>query len=290
MTPNKAKKKIKTSKVLKLKIQKASVTASARPRKIEKVHGKTVQFNLFYFFTVVVVCQLPFPRALGGCSRANSERGVFIFQVLASLVSTNCLKIMSRRLESSRDAKHSSTPASLRKELRHLSRELSSSDVGAPSSFSGRKARPPLKNTEKENSRPSNYTSHNEWVRGGGNVSPAVFSFSGASLSPLSDAKIISKGALFPAYSNSVSRVGTGENSIFCGTSTSSSNMLVADAGIPRGLMVRSVLEIFFYVRYIALHLSLFSQRISSHVTSDALSHLAGMLCFWRVLASQFAR
>ncbi len=147
---------------------------------------------------------------------------------------------MSKHLGISRGAKLSSTPASLRKELRHLSRELSASDVAISSSFSSRKAKPSLKIAEKENSQLSNHASRDEWVRGGGNVSPAVFSFSGASLSPLSDAKIISKGVLFPAYSNSVSCAGTAEKSIVCRSAISSSNVLAA--GIPRGLMVRALI------------------------------------------------
>jgi hypothetical protein len=154
----------------------------------------------------------------------------------------DCLNIIMQHLGSSRGAKLSSTPSSLRKELRHLSRELSASDVAVSSSFSSRKAKPSLKNAEKENSRPVNHASRDEWVRGGGNVSPAVFSFSGASLSPLSDAKIISKGVPFPAYSNSVSCAHTAENSVVCRSASSSGNVLAAGACIPRGLMVRAVL------------------------------------------------
>lgn len=205
------------------------------------------------FFYITVVCQLTSTTTSPLAVTAQTAHVAhFIFRRFVELALIQCLNIMIQHLGSSRGAKLSSTPSSLRKELRHLSRELSASDVAISSSFSSRKAKPSLKNAEKENSRPPNHALRDEWVRGGGNASPAVFSFSGASLSPLSDAKITSKGVQFPAYSNSVSCADTAENSAVCRSAISVQGAWegrreavaggAAGAGIPRGLMVRGVL------------------------------------------------
>jgi hypothetical protein len=79
---------------------------------------------------------------------------------------------------SSRSARNSNTPASLRKELRHLSRELPSAGAADTSNiFSSRKTKPTRKETGKENLG-SHVLHENEWICGGGVASPAVFSFS----------------------------------------------------------------------------------------------------------------
>jgi hypothetical protein len=135
---------------------------------------------------------------------------------------------------SSRDAKSSTTPASLRKELRHLSKEISSSD-GLPHAFSNRKAKPATKFTEKENFRPLNHSAAGQaWISGGGAASPAVFSFYGAPSPPKSqslqaDPMVAVTGSIMPASEKSRANQSY----------TSTSNMWMPGSVIPRGLMVQ---------------------------------------------------
>ncbi len=185
-------------------------------------------------------------------------------------------------LASSRNAKSFATPASLRKELRHLSREIPSDVV--PHGFSHRKVKTSSKVSEKENFRPLNHsaTGH-EWMRGGSAASPAVFSFSGTPSPPKSQCFEVEPSV---GATGSVISVDSSETSKADQCCRPASSVWTRGSAIPRGLMVRTncpksqPLEI----------LKCFLQRISSHVTSDALSHLAGILCFWRVLASQMTR
>jgi hypothetical protein len=144
-------------------------------------------------------------------------------------------------LTSSRGAKLSTnaTPASLRKELRHLSKELSSSDFS--NAVSSRKVKPGTKGAEKENFRLSNHSasaSSNEWMRGGGAVSPAVFSFSDASPPSRSQALLatsfaaISTSAAPAEASLEIDRINLPQ--------TLPATVWIPGAAIPRGLMVSS--------------------------------------------------
>lgn len=176
-----------------------------------------------------------------------------------------------------------STPASLRKELRHLSRELSSSDV--PSGSSSRKTKAPTKLAGKENSRPAAPSvSESEWMHGGGVVAPAVFSFSGSP--PPSHFNVTYEGAPVAANFRSEVRAGSVVNCKVQNSSTLPSSVWVPGSVIPRGLMVIANRTSCGHSNSQAF----FSQRISSHVTADALSQLAGILCFWRVIASHLSR
>jgi hypothetical protein len=127
----------------------------------------------------------------------------------------------------------STTPASLRKELRHLSRELSSSDFPNVFPIANTKKKA-TRGTEKENFRPSSQTANgNEWMRGGGAVSPAVFSFSGTSPPPQPQvaAAISSSGAAArAAYSENETR-----------SRVTSVNIWLPGSAIPRGLMVSAI-------------------------------------------------
>lgn len=194
---------------------------------------------------------------------------------------------------SSRDAKSSTTPASLRKELRHLSREISSSSDVLPQAFSNKKGKAASKVAEKENFRPFNHSAAGQaWISGGGAASPAVFSFYGAHSPPKSQSLqvaplVAATGSFMPAASVEKSRANqsytsTSNASIY----SSTSNVWMPGSVIPRGLMVRQNSQKSHFLKLTCIVL----QRISSHVTSDALSHLAGILCFWRVLASQLTR
>ena len=166
-------------------------------------------------------------------------------------------------LASSRTAKLSSTPASLRKELRNLSRELSSSD-GPPVS-SSKTAKAPAKLPNKENFRPAAHSvSESEWMRGGGlhtpapalplplqhrgggrrapahkgeaQVSPAVFSFSGSPTPPHFNAA--SDGLPFSANSSAGCAV-SGKVQL---PSTGYGSVWAPGSAIPRGLMVSAQL------------------------------------------------
>ena len=166
-------------------------------------------------------------------------------------------------LASSRTAKLSSTPASLRKELRNLSRELSSSD-GPPVS-SSKTAKAPAKLPNKENFRPAAHSvSESEWMRGGGlhtpapalplplqhrgggrrapahkgeaQVSPAVFSFSGSPTPPHFNAA--SDGLPFSANSSAGCAV-SGKVQL---PSTGYGSVWEPGSAIPRGLMVSAQL------------------------------------------------
>jgi hypothetical protein len=138
---------------------------------------------------------------------------------------------------SSRGTKSCYTPASLRKELRHLSRELSSSDI--PKVLSSRKSKAPSKDIDKENTGFSDHSlNDSEWVNGGGVVSPAVFSFSASSTPPKADFNV-SEGAPLTATCSSAARKNTVENGSDRKTLSQPSNVWAPGSVIPRGLMVR---------------------------------------------------
>jgi hypothetical protein len=147
-------------------------------------------------------------------------------------------------LTSSRSAKVavSSTPSSLRKELRHLSKELFSSDVPNVVSLANTRVKATSRGAEKENFRPlSQSAGGNEWMRGGGAVSPAVFSFSGTSPPPHPQA--------FAAISSSAAaaRSASSENgkANMSASQVSSTNKWLPGSAIPRGLMVSAILPRF---------------------------------------------
>ncbi len=134
---------------------------------------------------------------------------------------------------SSRSSKN--TPASLRKELRHLSRELPSSDI--PKVLSSRKSQAIRKETDKENSRFSEKRlKDNEWMNGGAVVSPAVFSFSSSSTPPKSEFNVASEDVSFDVTCRSVAQTSSVQNGSVCPTMLS--NTWVPGSSIPRGLMV----------------------------------------------------
>jgi hypothetical protein len=156
---------------------------------------------------------------------------------------------------SSRDAKSSTTPASLRKELRHLSREISSSDV-LPHAFSNRKAKAASKVTEKENFRPFNHSAAGQaWISGGGAASPAVFSFYGAPSPPKSQSLQVEP---LVAVTSSIMPATSVEKSRSNQSYTSTSNMWMPGSVVPRGLMVQknSQKSHFFegHIRFFAAH------------------------------------
>jgi hypothetical protein len=130
-------------------------------------------------------------------------------------------------LTSSRSARNSNTPASLRKELRHLSRELPSAGAAdTPNIFSSRKTKSTRKETGKENLG-SQVLHVNEWICGGGVASPAVFSFS---CSPPSKSQL-----------NAVPGESTNAQiplSVAHSRSAAAANGLAPGSVVPRGMMV----------------------------------------------------
>jgi hypothetical protein len=136
---------------------------------------------------------------------------------------------------SSRSARNSNTPASLRKELRHLSRELPSAGAAdTPNVFSSRKTQPTrtksfdhlqVRNTGKENLG-SNALHDNEWMSGGGVASPAVFSFS-CSPPPRSQLTAVPGGSTNVEIPLSVTH-----------SSSAAANGWAPGSVVPRGMMV----------------------------------------------------